>query len=88
LTAKLNEVKTTYNNDDLAPLLIAAGTGFWTWLGYQGQTVFANHLPQFWKTTGSFISITSGILASIYAGVSVVEAAVKSEYWKNSGTMK
>ena len=36
LTAKLNEVKTTYNNNDLVPMLVAAGAGLWTWLGYQG----------------------------------------------------
>jgi hypothetical protein len=85
LTAKLNEVKTTYNNNDLVPMLVAAGAGLWTWLGYQGQTVFANHIPVFWKSTGSFIAITSGIFASIWAGTATVEAAVKSEYWK-SGT--
>jgi len=83
LYGKLGEVKTAYTNNELVPLLVAAIAGLWTWLGYQGQTVFANHLPQFWKTTGSFIAITSGIFASVWAGTNTVNAAVKSEYWKS-----
>ena len=87
LYAKLGEVKTAYTNNELVPLLVATAAGLWTWLGYQGQTVFASHLPQFWKTTGSFIAITSGIFASIWAGTNTVSAAVKSEYWKSTGTI-
>merc|ERR1712048_55405 len=87
LYAKLGEVKTAYNNNELVPLLVASAAGLFTWLGYQGETVFANHLPQFWKTTGSFIAITSGICSAVWAGTNTVNAAVKSEYWKNSGTI-
>merc|ERR1712048_893840 len=87
LYAKLGEVKTAYNNNELVPLLVASAAGLFTWLGYQGETVFANHLPQFWKTTGSFIAITSGIFSAVWAGTNTVNAAVKSEYWKNTGTI-
>ena len=86
LYQKLGEVKTAYTNNDLVPLLVATAGGLLTWLGYEGQTVFAAHLPTFWKSTGSLISITSGIFAAIYAGYATVDAAVKSEYW-NSGSV-
>lgn len=81
-------MKTAYTNNELVPLLVAAIAGLWTWLGYQGQSVFANHLPQFWKSTGSFIAITSGIFASIWAATNTVNAAVKSEYWKSGSAYK
>jgi hypothetical protein len=86
LYAKLGEAKTAYNNNELVPLLVAFLGGAFTWLGYQGESVFANHLTTFWKSTGSLIAITSGIFASIWAGKNTVDAAVKSEYWKATGT--
>merc|ERR1712048_1401207 len=85
LYQKLGEVKTAYTNNDLVPLLVATAGGLLTWFGYQGKTVFGGHLPTFWKSTGSLISITSGIFAAIYAGYATVDAAVKSEYWKATG---
>jgi hypothetical protein len=82
----MGDVNTAYKNNELVPLLVATAGGLLTWLGYEGQTVFAAHLPTFWKSTGSLISITSGIFAAIYAGYATVDAAVKSEYWKKTGT--
>jgi hypothetical protein len=86
--AKLAEIKTAYTNNDLVPLLVASAAGFLTWLGMQGEAVFANALPTFWKSTGSLISITSGIFAASYAGWATVDAAVKSEYWSASSQYK
>lgn len=86
--AKLAEVKTAYDNNDLVPLLVAASTGFLAWLGLKGEAVFAAALPTFWKSTGSLISITSGVLAAAYAGWATVDSAVKSEYWSASSQYK
>jgi hypothetical protein len=98
LFTKLNEIKevmsrTTQNSlsqpfGDMGPLFVAVMGGLWTWLGYQGEVVFANHLTNFWKATGSFLSIGSGIFAAVYAGKTTVEAAVKSEYWKSTSVYK
>merc|ERR1712048_1157669 len=54
LYAKLGEVKTAYNNNELVPLLVASAAGLFT---------------------------------AVWAGTNTVNAAVKSEYWKNSGTI-
>lgn len=87
LFAKMGDVKTAYDNKELVPLLVAVLGGLLTWLGYQGESVFAAHLPTFWKSSGSLLAVTSGIFAAAYAGNTTVAVAVKSEYWKASGSI-
>jgi len=70
------------------PFLVFPAGGALSWLGYSGEAVFANHLPLFWKSTGSYISIVSGILSATFAGYATVDAAVKSEYWSSSSAYK
>jgi len=84
----MGQAKTAYQSNALVPFLVMSLGGALAWLGYQGESVFANHLPTFWKSTGSFISITSGILSATYAGYATVDAAVKTEYWSSSSQYK
>jgi hypothetical protein len=86
--AKMAEVNTAYKSNELVPFLVMTAGGLLTWLGYKGETVFAAHLPTFWKSTGSLITITSGIFSATYAGYATVDAAVKSEYWTASSKYK
>jgi hypothetical protein len=85
---KLTELKTAYTNNDLVPLLIGSGYGLLGWMGMTGGVTFENALPTFWKSTGSWISIVSGIFAAIYAGYATIDSSVKSEYWSASSQYK
>jgi hypothetical protein len=84
LTEKMNLVNDTYNNDELAPALVA--TLFGSMLSFARPTsdAFDGRLPLFWRNTAEVIQITSGFLAAIYAGHATVQAAVKTEYYNSA----
>lgn len=84
LTMKLNAVNDVYDQDLLAPAIVASLAGALFQFGKPNSDALDKRLPLFWRNTAEVLQITSGFLAAIYAGYATVQAAVKTEYWNST----
>ena len=86
----LTDLKGVYNNNELAPLMVAVLGMIEVYFGFKGAASqgnnFTTSLPIFWAMFGAFAGVVVGSLAGAYAGLQTINVAVKTSFWggKNS----
>jgi hypothetical protein len=81
----MNNVKTQYDHNNLAPLLISGATALWGFFGSQGD-VLKNAIPIFYSTLGGVVGIVSGILSALWIAKTTIEVGVKTTYSNSPGS--
>jgi hypothetical protein len=88
----LNDLNTVYKADDLGPLITAVLGMLEFYFGYKGAAAsgnnFTSSLGIFWAMFGAFAGVVVGSLAGAYAGLGVINTAVKTDFWTGSSKYK
>jgi len=79
----LNDLLAQWQQNNLAPLLIAGLTGIWGFFGSQGADVLPEAVPVFYSTTGGLVLIISGVLAGMWIALTTIYTGVKSQSFIN-----